>query len=155
MLSDTKIKALKPAERDYKIVDDRGLQLLVRVSGSKLWQVRYRFEGKEKVASLGAYPDVGLAQAREARDSLRKQLASGQNPAEVKRTQKLARLVTVDQTFQKVALQWFDWWSPSKNKRHAGYVKSRLEADVFPQIGKRPIADIQPIELVAVRRQHV
>ena len=150
MLSDTKIKALKPAERDYKIVDDRGLQLLVRVSGSKLWQVRYRFEGKEKVASLGAYPDVGLAQAREVRDSLRKQLASGQNPAEVRRTQKLARLVTVDQTFQKVALQWFDWWSPSKNKRHAGYVKSRLEADVFPQIGKRPVAEIQPIELVAM-----
>ena len=150
MLSDTKIKAIKPAERDYKIVDDRGLQLLVRVSGSKLWQVRYRFEGKEKVASLGAYPEVGLAQARGARDSLRKLLASGQNPTEVKRSQKLARLVIADQTFEKIAVQWFEWWSPSKNQRHAEYVKRRLASDVFPQIGKRPIVDIQPIELVSL-----
>ncbi len=153
MLSDTKIKALKPAERDYKIVDDRGLQLLVRVSGSKLWQVRYRFEGKEKVASLGAYPDVGLSQARGARDLLRKLLASGQNPTEVKRNQKLARLVIADQTFEKIALRWFEWWSPGKNQRYAEYVKSRLTSDVFPQIGKRPIVDIQPIELVALAKR--
>lgn len=150
MLTDTKIKSLKVADRDYKIVDERGLQLLVRTSGSKLWQVRYRFEGKEKVASLGAYPDVSLSDARHARDNLRKQLASGLNPTEVKRSQKLARLIIADQTFEKVAMQWFDWWSPSKNQRHANYVKSRLEADVFPQIGRRPVAEIQPLELVAL-----
>ncbi len=68
MISDTAIRKAKPAEKAFKLYDERGLQLVVRPTGAKLWQLRYRHLGKEKTASLGQYPDVGLAEAREKRD---------------------------------------------------------------------------------------
>ena len=82
MLTDTRIKTAKPQEKLYKLTDERGLHLSVYPSGSKLWHVRYRFEGKEKTASLGKYPDVTLAQAREKRDKVRKQIANRIDPVD-------------------------------------------------------------------------
>ena len=78
MLTVTAIQKAKPTEKQYRLTDERGLTLLVRTNGSKLWQLRYRHEGKEKTASLGQFPDVSLADARAKRDDLRKVVAAGE-----------------------------------------------------------------------------
>jgi integrase len=148
MLSDTGVRKAKPAAKAYKLTDGRGLHLLIQPTGGKLWQFRYRFQGKERTASIGSYPEVSLADAREIRDALRKLTAKGLDPIAVKRADKAAKLEASEYTFEKVARQWYEHWKGPKNPRHAGYVLARLEADVFPAIGSRPVAEILAPELV-------
>lgn len=152
MLTDTRVKTAKPQQKLYKLTDERGLHLAVYPTGSKLWQVRYRFEGKEKTASLGRYPDVGLAQAREKRDQLRKQLASEIDPVQAQRQARAAKKLAQENSFEAVALAWFAGWKAALSSRHADYVIRRLEADVFPVIGNRPVAEVQAPELVTMMK---
>ena len=148
MLTDAAIRKAKPAPKPYKLTDERGLHLLVRPTGGKLWQLRYRHEGTEKTASLGQYPDVGLIEARSKRDALRKLVAQGVDPIQAKRADRLRREESRAHTFESVARQWFEHWRNGKSERHAGYVMARLEADVFPAIGARPVAEVEAPELV-------
>ncbi len=152
MLTDTRIKTAKPQEKLYKLTDERGLHLSVYPNGSKLWQMRYRFDGKEKTASLGKYPEVSLAQAREKRDQMRKQVASDVDPVQAQRQAKAEKKMALENSFEAVARTWFDSWKAARSARHADYVMRRLEADVFPAIGRRPIAEIQAPELVAMMK---
>jgi integrase len=150
MLTVTAIQKAKPTDKQYRLADERGLVLLVRPNGSKLWQLRYRHDGKEKTASLGQFPDVSLSDARTKRDEQRKLVAAGSDPVAVKREQKLEKQTQAENTFEAVAGEWLAHWGPDKSPRHAGYVMRRLEADIYPAIGKRPIADIQAPELVTM-----
>lgn len=150
MLTDIQTKKAKASASQYKLTDERGLHLLVKTNGSKLWQLRYRYQGKEKTASLGQYPDVSLAEAREKRDAFRKLIAKGVDPVFSKRADKEAQRAMNLSTFEVVARQWYPHWSANKHERHAGYVLTRLEVDVFPVLGHRPIAQIQAPELVAM-----
>ena len=83
-LSDAKVRTLGPKDRAYKVADFDGLFVLVKPTGSRLWQMKYRFAGKEKLLSFGAYPAIGLAQARQLRDDARAVLAAGGDPSEDK-----------------------------------------------------------------------
>jgi integrase len=148
MLTDTAIKKAKPSDKPYKMVDEKGLHLLVRPNGSMLWQLRYRHEGKEKTASLGQYPDVPLKAAREKRDETRQTIAAGHDPIAFKRAQVEAKRAAEATTFKVVAQQWLTHWGTDKSPRHATYVQRRLEADIYPAIGKRPVSDIKPLEVV-------
>lgn len=150
MLSDTKIRTAKAATAQYRLADKRGLHLLVRPNGSKLWQLRYRFQGKEKTASLGQYPDVGLADARERRDAARKVLAKGADPVQARRDIAAATLAASKITFESVAREWWVHWSATRSDSHVQYVIRRLEQNVFPAIGTRPISAIEPPELVGM-----
>lgn len=152
MLTDTAIKKAQATDRQYRMTDERGLVLLVRPNGSKLWQLRFRHDGKEKTASLGQYPDVGLSAARTKRDELRKLVAAGSDPVAVKREQKEEKQAKSENTFEAVAREWLAMWGPSKSPRHAQYVTRRLESDVFPTLGTRPIADIEAPELVKMAK---
>lgn len=152
MLTDTRIKTAKPQNKLYKLTDERGLHLAVYPTGSKLWQMRYRFDGKEKTASLGPYPEISLAQAREKRDQMRKLVASEIDPVQAQRQQKAAKKLAQENSFEAVARTWFGSWKAARSTRHAEYVIRRLEADVFPAIGKRPVAEIQAPELVAMMK---
>ncbi len=146
-LTDVKIRSAKPGDKDFKLSDDRGLHLLVRKNGSKLWQLRYRFAGKEQTQSLGRYPDVSLAEARDKRDASRKLLSQGINPM----TAKLIASTPAppsSPTFESIARQWLAVWSVGKSLRHVGYTERRLDTNVYPLLGQRPIADIQPPEIV-------
>ena len=152
MLTDTAIKKARAGAKPYKMPDERGLHLLVQTTGAKLWQLRYRHEGKEKKASLGQYPDVGLSQAREKREELRKVVAAGSDPIAAKRETRAAASAAAINTFEVVAREWWEHWKTTRSDSHTGYVIRRLEADVFPAIGKRPIAAIEAPELVAIAK---
>jgi len=152
MLTDTRIKTAKPQAKLYKLTDERGLHLSVYPNASKLWQMRYRTEGKERTASLGKYPEVSLAEAREKRDQMRKLIAKGIDPVQSQKADKEAKKLAQTNSFEAVARTWFEGWSAARSPRHAEYVIRRLEADVFPVIGSRPVSEIQAPELVKMMK---
>lgn len=149
-LSDAAVKKAKPGEKPVKLSDGKGLYLLVNPVGSKLWRWKYRFLGKEKIMALGAYPDVSLAQARDGVGAARKLLASGTDPMAQRAADKIAKQASAENSFQLVALLWWNHWHGTKSARHANDVMRRLKADVFPAIGARPVSEVQAHELVAM-----
>ncbi len=149
MLTNTQLRNAKPREKLYKLPDERGLQLVVFPTGSKLWQMRYRFDARDKTASLGKYPEVSLAEARDKCDQMRKQLANEIDPVEAKRVTRQKKKFAQENSFEAVARAWYVSWAAARSPRHAEYVLRRLEADVFPAIGKRPVSEIKAPELVA------
>lgn len=151
-LTDTAVRSAKPRDRAYKLTDERGLHLHVTAQGSKLWRWAYRFDGKQKLMALGQYPDVSLAQAREARDGARKLLANGTDPMAQRKSDKMARRLAAENSFAAIARTWWEGWKSARSASHVEYVWRRLEADVIPAIGARPIADIEAPELVAMMK---
>jgi hypothetical protein len=151
-LTDTKVKALKPESKAYKVSDGAGLYLLVNPTGSKLWRLKYRIHGAEKVLSIGAYPDISIKMAREQRDEARRVIAQGGDPMADRKAAKVAERIALNNSFESIARTWWAAWSAHRAERHATYVIRRLEADVFPAIGDRPVAEIQAPELVDMVR---
>lgn len=149
-LTDTAVKKAKPGDKPAKLSDGKGMYLLVNPAGSKLWRWKYRVLGKEKVMSLGAYPDVSLAQAREGMDKARKILAAGDDPMAIRKADKVATRTAAANSFETVARMWWAHWKPARSEQHAGQVMRRFEANVFPHIGSRPVSEIQAPELVAM-----
>ena len=158
-LSDIKIKALKPGikldgtatSKPYKVTDEKGLYLEVKPTGSKLWRFKYRFAGKEKLLSVGRYPDVSLKQAREQRDELRKQIANGIDPSDIRKAVKLSHAGQL--SFEFVAREWHQKFRHRWSEKYALNTISRLEREVFPFIGSKNINDIKAPELLAVLRR--
>ena len=151
-LTDIAIKSSKPRESAFKLSDGRGLQLHITPQGSRLWRWAYRHEGKQKLMALGVYPDVSLAQARDKADLARKLLATGVDPMDARKSDKIARRLAVEDTFAAVAKKCWESWRAARSDSHTVYVWRRLEADVFPAIGKRPVAEIEAPELVAMMK---
>lgn len=151
-LTNTAIRNAKPGPKAVRLFDGGGLYLEVAPSGGKWWRLKYRFGGKEKRLSLGVYPDVSLAQARERRDEARKMLAQGLDPGEVRKAEK-SESVEQTNTFEAVAREWHAKFSPSWVVSHSGRILRRLEKDVFPWIGSRPIREIMAPELLETLRR--
>ena len=150
-LTTKQVDNAKPLAKRYKLADSAGLCLLVSQSGAKLWRWRYRFDGKEKMMALGEYPMVSLAEARERHFAARKILAAGIDPmaerkaiAEAKQREAEARQREMENSFEKVARKWWEWWAGGKSPRHTDYVLRRLEADVFPAFGHMFIDNVTP-----------
>lgn len=152
-LSDLTIKNKKPAEKAFKMPDDRGLFLLVHLNGSKYWRFRYSFGGKERLLALGVYPDVSLAEARDRRDKARKLISNGVDPGILKKESKRASKTAEENSFEAVAREWYAKHSKRWVPSHGEKIIRRLERDVFPWIGSRPISQITPPELLAVLRR--
>ena len=153
-LTDTACKkATCPEGRpSVRLADEKALYLEVTAAGGKYWRWKYRYGGKEKRLALGVYPDVTLAQAREARDEARKALAGGYDPGQLKRDAKQASAVNQANTFEAVARLWWAHWKDGKSERHAAYAIKRLEADAFPALGARPIASITAKDLTRMAK---
>lgn len=152
-LNARQIDTAKPKEKAYKLADGGGLYLLVKPNGGKYWRLKYRVAGKEKLLALGVYPEVTLADARAKREDAKRGIAGGIDPMEAKREEKIARETQLNNTFKDIALEWH---SSKLKKWSAGYASDILEAfnkDVFPYIGKKPIAEIKPLELLNVLRR--
>lgn len=148
-LTDTAIRNAKPGEKPAKIFDERGLFLLVTPAGGKWWRLRYKFGGKEKLLSLGTYPDTGLKDARTRRDDARKLLADGVDPGENRKAVKAARQERAANSFEVVAREWYAKQAPNWAEHHGDRIIRRFERDIFPWIGGRPIADVTAPELLA------
>ncbi|AIS88937.1 tyrosine-type recombinase/integrase [Burkholderia pseudomallei] len=150
-LTDLRVRNAKPVvNKQQKLFDERGLYLLVTPAGGKWWRLKYRFGGKEKSLSMGVYPDVGLKDARERRDAARKLLANGIDPGVERRVQKAAATERAASSFEAVAREWYAKRAPGWAPSHGEKVIRRLERDVFPWIGARPIADVKAPELLSV-----
>ncbi|HML80030.1 tyrosine-type recombinase/integrase [Geobacter sulfurreducens] len=162
-LSDVTVRNAKPAEKQVKLFDGGGLFLLVApkklgpdgkpLPASKLWRLKYRFGGKEKLLALGTYPATSLADARDKRDAARKLLASGIDPGEARKAEKEARAEAAENTFEAVAREWHEKFKGQWSEKHAEQILRRLQLDVFPFIGVRPISEIKAPELLAVLRR--
>ncbi len=148
MLTEMKIRHAKPREKPYKLYDSQGLFLQVYPNGSKLWRFKYVFAGKHKLISLGRYPVVSLAKAREKRNEARQLLLEGRDPSIERQKRKAARLVT----FARVANEWYENMSQKWTKSHADKVWYRMNKYAIRKIGKLPIADITTQDVVRVVR---
>ncbi len=146
-------RSAKPAAKPYKVSDSGGLYLLIKSNGSKLWQMKYLRFGKAKTLSFGAYPLTSLADARAARDSAKKLLQQGIDPSEAKQDAKRAAVRNAQNTFMATALEWYE---VNKSKWTQGYsdiVISRLNRQLLPDLGHRPLASITPQDVLDVLRK--
>lgn len=142
-LTDKEIRTAKPKAKQYKMFDGQGLFLLVKPSGSKGWRLKYRYFGREKQLSLGPYPTVSLADAREKRETALKQLDKGLDPSLAKKAEKLAKEELLANTFQKLAEEWYGQ-QDTLAETTKYLLWRRLKLDVFPVIGKIPVSELTP-----------
>ncbi len=149
-LSDIRVCGAGSREKPYKLFDRSGLGLYVLVTprGSKLWQLKYRFNGRERLASLGQYPVVSLSEARRRAIETRRLLEQGIDPNEDKRTRKKEKY-----TFAQLAKEWISKNSPRWSEGHREKIRSRLDRHVYRWLGARPIADITTPEILAILRR--
>lgn len=160
-LTDTAIRNAKPGitpsggatRKPYKMGDERGLYLEVSPNGGKWWRFKYRFEGKEKRLSLGVYPDVSLKDARERRDALRKQVASEIDPGVRRKAEKTSKAEAGANSFEVIAREWHTKQSTAWVKSTAIARLTRLDAEVFPAIGSKPISEVSAPEILKILRR--
>jgi integrase len=155
-LTEMAIKKAKPEAKAYKMSDGGGMFLLVQPTGSKWWRLKYRISGKEKMLSIGVYPDVTLSEARDRREQARKLLANGGDPSAIKKAAKQAinkaSRVASEGSFATLAAEFHKVKSPMWTTRHAKQWMGNLEKYALPVIGDRSITDIEPMELVGIMR---
>jgi len=147
------IKNAKPAARTRKIFDGQGLYLELSPKGGKWWRLKYRYGGKEKRLSLGVYPEVTLGEARDRRDVARRLLDKEIDPSEYRQSQKDSLKDASASSFEAVAREWFAVQEPGWAPSHSSKVIRRLENDVFPWIGAKPIGSLSAPQLLKVVRR--
>lgn len=152
-LTNTTIRNAKPSDKIKKMFDGGGLYLEVAPGGGKWWRLKYRFDGKEKRISLGVYPSISLKEARERRDTARKLLANEIDPSEHRKARKAATVERSANSFEVVAREWFDKYSLNWSANHANRIIRRMERDIFPWLGGKPITDITATQLLEVIRR--
>ncbi|MFC6978235.1 tyrosine-type recombinase/integrase [Microbulbifer taiwanensis] len=152
-LSDTKIRALKPRDRKYIEVDEKGLAVEVTPTGAKRWVFRFRLHGKRPEMALGLYPDVSLKRARELRDEARQHVAAGIDPRDVKRARKESALEANRNSFAAVSGEWFAARMAHLSKSSKDRAQRALHSDLLPYLGKRPIAEITAPEVLRCLRR--
>lgn len=152
-LTDRAIRNAKPGDKPLRLFDGGGMYLEIAPAGGRWWRFKYRFAGKEKRLSLGVYPDVALAEARNRRDAARKMLAGGIDPGEHRKAEKRATAGRAANSFEAVAREWYGKQAHVWVSHHASDVLRRLESNLFPEIGDGPISEVTaPMLLAAVRK---
>lgn len=146
-------KNAKATDKPQKLTDGGGLYLLVQTSGAKYWRMDYRFAGKRKTLAVGIYPEVSLLDARVRRDDARKLLANDTDPSAAKQEQKAAIVAMNENGFEFVAREWLAKFSQNWKESHTYTIRTRLENDVYPWMGARPVGEIKAPELLAVLRR--
>ncbi len=151
-LSDIQAKKAQPKTKTYKLSDGGGLYLQVTPSGGKWWRFKYRFDDKEKLLSLGVYPDISLADARVRRNEARKLVANGVDPSLARKEEKKAKTDLLANSFEIVAREWHKHMQDNKEwaPDHATTIMNRLEKDIFPWIGGTPISEVTAKEIKAI-----
>ena len=155
MLTDIECKnaSCPPQRKRIRLACSGGLYLEVSPKGSKRWFWKYRKEGKEGRLALGSYPAVGPKDARKARDAAKNEKSEGNDPAKMRKLEKLKTTMPYGSTFKAVALEWYDKQTQQWSQSHATRSLRQLNRDLFPWIGERPIADIHAMELLAALKK--
>jgi integrase len=154
MLSDTRIRTTKPAAKPVRLYDERGLYLEVTPTGGRWWRLKYRFEGREKLLSMGTYPDTGLKVARAKRDQARELLAQGVDPSDARRAEKATQSEQASNSFEAVAREWHTTVHVAQvSAGHAARTLIRLEQDVFPWLGGLTVSEIKAPQLLHTMRR--
>jgi integrase len=148
-LTDTALRAVKPADKPLKLFDGNGLFLLVSPSGTKAWRFKYHFQGREKLISLGLYPTVTMKDARERAAAARRSLANGIDPSEQRKQEKTA----YQNTFELVAMEWHEQQSSKWSEVYSKTNLSRMKRNLFPAIGSKPVNAVSAPELLAILRK--
>lgn len=151
-LTKLEVESLKP-RADGKVLktsDGQGLYLWVMPTGAKYWRLKYRFGQKEKLLALGTYPEVSIKEARQKRDEARRILLAGDDPGEKRKAIKRDQMIVTASTFEAVAREWWEKMAAEWAPRHAEAVIKSLERYLFPDLGKRPIGQISPMEMLLV-----
>ena len=152
MLTDAQIRKAKADSKSKKLADGEGLFLFITTAGSKLWRLKYRFNGAEKLLSIGPYPSVSLAEARQAKDDAKALLRAGKDPSIAKKLQKLAGEKRSAETFETIAREWHALQKSQWVEKHAQDVLDSFEKEVFPHIGNSPIRELDVPEVMGVLR---
>ena len=159
-LTELSIKQAKPKEKQYKLTDGEGMYLRVYPNGSKYWQLQYWFDGKQKILSIGVWPDISLKDARDKRYEAKKKIKEGTNPLDEKK-EILKSLDFIQEkeklrestTFQKVAEEWISRKSIEWTERHSRGVKSSLSMHAYPDLGEKPISTISKQDIISTLRK--
>lgn len=149
-LSELKVRNAARRDRQYKIADERGMHLLVKANGAKYWRLKYRNAGKEKLLSLGVYPEVTLKEARQRRDEARSLLRDGIDPSAARKEERRSNRLHAENSFASIARAWIEHQSEKWVATTRDAIIAQFEADIFPALGSMPIADIKAREVLAV-----
>jgi len=151
-LTDVAIRGLKPSDKPFKVADGGGLFILVQPNGAKLWRLAYRYGGKQKALALGAYPDVGLREARDGREDAKRRLRAGEDPNVAKKEAK-RKQVASELTFRDLAERWFEARKGGWVESYSGRIWSRVEDDIISQIGRKPIDRVTADDVLTALRK--
>ncbi|WP_229238523.1 phage integrase central domain-containing protein [Dyadobacter sp. Leaf189] len=149
MLSNLTCQSAKPKTKPYKISDGEGLYLEVTPHGTKFWRLKYRLHGKERRISIGAYPSVSVAEARNAKEVIKKDIRDGIDPVSKRLQTAQMQALTAQLDFKSMAIEWHSKQTSLWKPTHAAIVKHRLEKYVFPSLAKFPLADIKPLIMLS------
>ncbi|NAR78988.1 tyrosine-type recombinase/integrase [Acinetobacter haemolyticus] len=152
MLSDTKIKSLKPAEKMYRVLDAERLYIEVRPSGKKVWRLKYTLNGKEGTISLGEYPVVSLAEARKKKDENKILLKDGVNPALDKKNKKVEKLAAAENTFKAIADEYIVEGMKYRSEEYIDQFKRYMKKDIYKVIGHKPIKEVTSADVLYIMR---
>lgn len=149
-LNEQKCKHASREKDGAKLFDGHGLYLELNKNGSKYWRYKYRFHGKEKLYSIGVYPEISLKEARELHREAHKMVSLGSDPNEMKQEQKRESLLNAENTFESIAREWLTKHRHKVSEGHAQTIEYRLEKEILPALGRRPIRDINAPEILAM-----
>ena len=152
ILNIKKIENAFPKEKTYRLFDGHGLYLEIAPNGGKYWRFKYQFETRERRLALGIYPILSLAQAREKRDEARRQVAAGTDPGVDRVEKRRVASLNAENTFEAIAREWHELNTDRWTSTYKTHILRRLELDIFPYIGKMPIAKIKPLHLLDALR---
>lgn len=148
-LTDAALKKAKPGTKAIRKFDGAGLYIEIAPNGGKWWRFKYRFAGKEKRISLGVYPEISLKEARDKRDEARRSLREGIDPSEARQSERRQRQLNAGNSFAAIAREWIEHqserWEPITRDR----ILAQFEADVFPALGSKPIAELKARDVIA------
>jgi len=153
MLTDTQVKKAKATDKTYRLADSMGLYLVVQKTGAKLWQYRFKLDGKQSTYSIGPYPGVSLLEARIEHDKARQQIKSGINPNQSKKIEKLERKFSHDLTFNALADEWFEQKKGQVIDRSGEIIKGLLKNHIRPVIGPLPVKSIKPLHVLLILKE--
>lgn len=153
MLTELECRKAAVKDKPYRLFDGGGLYLEIHPTGAKYWRLKYRYAGKEKRIAIGVYPAVTAKKAREKAQDEKRKLSDGRDPLAERKAEKLISREAAENSFEAIAREWMIRQAPEVSASHIEKVLRRLEKNLFPWIGSRPIAEVKAPELLSTLRR--